>query len=223
MRFQGLAVILAKQKWPDLVARERKRDEGLDAYAPAVLAPNGIGKGLACSTTAPLTKVKFDAQKVRERFKDVTVLIFATPAKVTGTTETEWADSIKQAYDLDLVVMSREDLVTQLMLPANAALLRSHLRIPVPLEAARRLRTRIFGGFGGPERRGRAGKPRDVVNGAGPREMVASEGPAFVVFLGLTLTCENHRPQVGEDSGSPRVFGSENGWQALPLPSIMTG
>ena len=31
MRFQGLAVILAKQKWPDLIACERKNDLGLDA------------------------------------------------------------------------------------------------------------------------------------------------------------------------------------------------
>jgi hypothetical protein len=33
MRFQSLAVVLAKQKWPDLVACERKKDLGLDAYA----------------------------------------------------------------------------------------------------------------------------------------------------------------------------------------------
>ncbi len=134
MRFQALAVVLAKQKWPDLVARERKRDEGLDAYAPASLAINGIGKGLACSTTATLGKVKSDAEKVHEHFNDVTVLIFATPAKVTGTTAAEWANSIKQAHDLDLVVMSREEFVTQLMLPGNAALVRSQLRIPVPVE-----------------------------------------------------------------------------------------
>lgn len=31
MKFQGLAVVLAKQKWPQLVACERKWDKGLDA------------------------------------------------------------------------------------------------------------------------------------------------------------------------------------------------
>ncbi len=134
MRFQTLAVVLAKQKWPDLVARERKRDEGLDAYAPASLASNGVGKGLACSTTATLGKVKSDAEKVHQHFNDVTVLIFATPAKVTGTTAAEWAKSIKQAYGLDLVVVSREEFVTQLMQPAYAAVLRSQLHIPVPVE-----------------------------------------------------------------------------------------
>jgi len=70
-RFQGLAVVLAKQKWPDLVACERKWDRGLDAYAPASLAPDAIGKGLASSLTAKLDKIKADAAKVREHFSDV--------------------------------------------------------------------------------------------------------------------------------------------------------
>ena len=54
MRFQGLAVVLAKLKWPQLIARERKKDLGLDAYMPPSLAQDGIGKGLACSLTATL-------------------------------------------------------------------------------------------------------------------------------------------------------------------------
>jgi hypothetical protein len=50
MKFQGLAVVLAKQKWPDLIACERKWDKGLDAYAPASLTADGRGRGLACSS-----------------------------------------------------------------------------------------------------------------------------------------------------------------------------
>ena len=38
MKFQGLAVILAKQKWPELIASERKWDRGLDARVPATLS-----------------------------------------------------------------------------------------------------------------------------------------------------------------------------------------
>jgi hypothetical protein len=57
MKFQGLAVILAKQKWPDLIACERHDDLGLDAYATASLATDGIGKGLASSITE-ITKGK---------------------------------------------------------------------------------------------------------------------------------------------------------------------
>ena len=52
MKFQALAVILAKQRWPELVACERKKDLGLDAYASASLAGDRTGKGLVCSTIA---------------------------------------------------------------------------------------------------------------------------------------------------------------------------
>jgi hypothetical protein len=33
MKFQGLAVVLAKQKWRRMIASERHRDLGLDAHA----------------------------------------------------------------------------------------------------------------------------------------------------------------------------------------------
>jgi hypothetical protein len=69
MRFQGLAVVLAKQKWPDLIASERKKDLGLDAHAPALLARDGKGKGLACSLTATLEKIKADVEKIHRECK----------------------------------------------------------------------------------------------------------------------------------------------------------
>jgi hypothetical protein len=43
MKFQGLAVVLAKQKWSRLVASERHRDLGLDAHASGDLEPYGKG------------------------------------------------------------------------------------------------------------------------------------------------------------------------------------
>jgi hypothetical protein len=33
MRFQGLAVVLGKKRWPEFIAHQRKKDFGLDAYA----------------------------------------------------------------------------------------------------------------------------------------------------------------------------------------------
>ena len=54
MRFQGLAVVLGKKRWPELIARQRKKDLGLDAYAPSSLTPERIGKGLAASITPTL-------------------------------------------------------------------------------------------------------------------------------------------------------------------------
>ena len=45
MHFQGLAVVLGKQRWPELIAHQRKKDFGLDAYAPASLTPENYAKG----------------------------------------------------------------------------------------------------------------------------------------------------------------------------------
>ena len=45
MRFQGLAVVLGKKRWPELIARQRKKDLGLDAYAPSGLTPGENRQG----------------------------------------------------------------------------------------------------------------------------------------------------------------------------------
>ena len=76
MRFQGLAVVLGKKRWPKLIARQRKKDLGLDAYAPASLTSEKIGKGLAASITATLRKISGDAKKAKEKFPDLTRISF---------------------------------------------------------------------------------------------------------------------------------------------------
>ncbi len=134
MRFQGLAVILAKQKWPDLIACERKKDLGLDAYASASLAEDRTGKGLLCSVTATLANIREDAAKVQKHFDDVHVLIFATSQKVTNETAENWATEIRQAFGYRLIVMPREDIILSLMLPSNASLCRTPLGITVAIE-----------------------------------------------------------------------------------------
>ena len=72
MRFQGLAVILAKKRWKDLIASERKKDKGADAIAKVPFSAEGTGKVLACSITAKLEKVRADSEKVKTHFKDIT-------------------------------------------------------------------------------------------------------------------------------------------------------
>lgn len=136
MRFQGLAVVLAKRKWPELIASERKKDLGLDAYAPALLARDARGRGLASSLTATLEKIKDDVHKIQQQAPDVRILLFATPRPVTKQTSTAWSKAIREAYDIELFVVSREDIITDLMLPSNASVCRSHLGISVPVEPA---------------------------------------------------------------------------------------
>lgn len=134
MRFQGLAVVLAKRKWPELIATERKKDLGLDAYAPGLLAQDVTGRGLACSLTATLGKIKSDVQKISQHAPDVTVLLFATPQRVTTQTAKAWANTIREEHGIELVVISREDIITDLMLPDNASVCRGHLGFSVPVE-----------------------------------------------------------------------------------------
>jgi hypothetical protein len=129
MRFQGLAVVLAKLRWPDLVACERKKDLGLDAYASAAASALGKGMGLSCSITAALDKITSDAKRAKPHFSDLKVLVFATSGKVTNLTAEEWKKEVKDAYGWELIVMSREDIITTLQIPANAGLCKQHLGI----------------------------------------------------------------------------------------------
>jgi len=128
-RFQTIAVIRAEQKWPRLTACERKWDGGLDAHADGALEPDGKGLGLACSTTATITKIKSDAAKTKEHYPDVGVLIFATTGKVTEYTKAKWAKEIADEFDLLLQVISREEFVVWLLDPANSDICRDQLGI----------------------------------------------------------------------------------------------
>jgi hypothetical protein len=131
MRFQGLAVVLAKKRWPDLVACERKKDLGLDAYASAAASTLAKGMGLSCSITAGLEKIKSDAQRAKPHFADLSILVFATSEKVTNLTSEPWKKEIKDSFGWELIVMSREDIITTLQMPENGGLCKQHLGITV--------------------------------------------------------------------------------------------
>ena len=132
--FQRLATLVAKQKWPDLIASEPKKDLGADARASGALAANGQGKILACSLTAELAKIRHDATEVKLRYPDTRVFIFATPRGVSNQKQEEWKKDIRTSFEFDLVVMSREEIVSSLMEPQNAVICRTLLKLPVEIE-----------------------------------------------------------------------------------------
>lgn len=134
MRFQGLAVVLGKKRWPELIARQRKKDLGLDAYAPASLTPEKIGKGLAASTTPTLKKISADAKTAKEKFPDLTTLLFVTPAKVGNADRKRWEQAIQKDYGLELHLIEREEIITLMMMPENASLRASFLHLDVDTE-----------------------------------------------------------------------------------------
>lgn len=123
-KFQGIAVVHAKQKWPQLVACERNWDGGLDAYASGELDREGKGVGLACSITATPTKVEKDATDAKKNYPDLRVLIFSTPKEVTQHTAKIWAKDVQEKLGVQLIVVPREEFITWLMDPANADICR---------------------------------------------------------------------------------------------------
>src|SRR5688572_26755860 len=113
MRFQGLAIVLGKMRWPELIARQRKKDRGLDAYAPASLTPEKVGKGLAASITPTLTKVATDARTAKENYPDLKMLLFVTSAKVGNAKRRQWEQAIQKDHDLELYIIEREDIIAE--------------------------------------------------------------------------------------------------------------
>lgn len=134
MRFQGLAVVLGKKRWPELIARQRKKDFGLDAYAPASLTPEGIGKGLAASITPTLKKISADAKTAKEHFSDLGMLLFVTSAKVGNAERKRWEEAIQKQYAVELHLIEREEIITLMLMPENASLRASFLHIEVDTE-----------------------------------------------------------------------------------------
>ena len=134
MRFQGLAVVLGKKRWPELIAHERKKDFGLDAYAPPSQTPEGVGKGLAASITPTLRKISSDAQTAKTKFPQLRQLLFVTAGKVGNVHRIEWGNELQQEHDLELLIIGREEIITLLMMPENAELGPRFLHLDVDSE-----------------------------------------------------------------------------------------
>ena len=131
MRFQGLAVILGKKRWPELIARQRKKDLGLDAYAPASMTPEKIGKGLAASITPALKKISDDTKTAMENFPDLKMLLFVTSSKIGNSDRQRWEAAIHREYGLLLHIIEREEIITLMMMPENASLRASFLHLDI--------------------------------------------------------------------------------------------
>src|SRR6188472_2103613 len=105
MKFQHLAVALGRMRWRELVASERRADLGLDAHASALLSPDGIGQGLASSTTTTLEKISADAERATKHYGDLKSLIFVTPETVTRKRQEPWVSEIRSKYGLELTLI----------------------------------------------------------------------------------------------------------------------
>lgn len=134
MRFQGLAVVLGKKRWPELIAHQRKKDLGLDAYAPASLTLEKIGKGLAASITPTLKKISADTKTAKENFPDLKMLLFVTSAKVGNADRRRWEEATQKDHGVELHIIEREEIITQMMMPESASLRASFLHLDIDAE-----------------------------------------------------------------------------------------
>ena len=135
MRFQGLAVVIGRLRWPELVARQRKKDQGLDAYARASLTRENVGKGLAASITPTLKKISHDVVTAKQNFPDLRKLFFVTPAKVGNAERKRWEDVIEREHGVELHVIEREEIITLMLMPGSASLLASFLYLKSDAES----------------------------------------------------------------------------------------
>ena len=120
LRFQEVAVQLGKMRWPELIAHQRKKDFGLDAYAPATETPEKVGKGLAASITPALRKVSGDAERATKHFPDLRMLLFVTAAKVGNADRQTWGEVIQKEHGLELQIIEREEIITLARMPQHA-------------------------------------------------------------------------------------------------------
>jgi hypothetical protein len=134
MRFQGLAVVLGKKRWPELIARQRKKDLGLDAYAPPSLASGRIGKGLAASITPTLRKISDDTETAKSNFPDLKTLLFVTSAKIGNADRKRWEEAIQKDHGVELHIIEREEIITLMMMPESASLRASFLHLDIAAE-----------------------------------------------------------------------------------------
>ena len=134
LRFQALAVVLAKKRWPELIAHQRKKDLGLDAYTPPSLTPERVGKGLAASITPTLRKLSADAKRAKDNFPDLETLLFVTAGKVGNADRKKWEEDIRKQHGLELHIIEREEVIAQLMMPENGSLVASFLHLDVASE-----------------------------------------------------------------------------------------
>lgn len=136
--FEALATHLAKQRWPELVATERKSDGGEDATT-FQRGADGKLRRLACSITGTLDKVRKDAKRIKGEGNPTDALVFVTTEPVPNTEVTDWVKKIKSEFNLDLAVLGQAELVSALEDPANDWLCQRYLHLPSVLDPERNL------------------------------------------------------------------------------------
>ena len=110
--FQHLAISLAKQRWPEMIAPETFSDGGEDAFIPICFKSNGKHLSVGCSFTGTYTKIRDDVNTIKNRGKSLDVFVFYTPKKINNREWADkWAPKLKKEFGCDLILITREDII----------------------------------------------------------------------------------------------------------------
>ena len=130
--FQRIAISLAKERWPEVVATEVKKDGGEDGLTHSYLTKDGKRFRVASSITNTYEKVKGDLKSIYERGVTLDLLIFYTPKKVFNRYVDDWKRKIREKFGCELLVISREDIIHELLKPQNHWICSTFLGLDVP-------------------------------------------------------------------------------------------
>lgn len=130
--FQRIAIPLARQRCPQIVANEVTKDGGEDGFLAIVSLEEKRVLAIGCSITATWKKISGDLTTAKARNRDITAFWFYTTKGVTTKLTDQWREDAKQEFGVSLTVFSREEIVQRLLEPQNQYLARLHLGIAVP-------------------------------------------------------------------------------------------
>jgi hypothetical protein len=144
--FQRIAVRLAKEKNPSLVASEISKDGGEDAFLLGKL-PDGTLLSVAASLTATIGKIRSDLKAIKKRKPDIKTLWFYTLRPVSTQKIDPWRTEIQRDYGVELQVITREEVIGRLLDPRFAYLAYHHLGFPHPvMDEVRKVRDLLAAG-----------------------------------------------------------------------------
>jgi hypothetical protein len=130
--FQWLSFHIAAQIWPDLIAPEETKDEGVDGYV--AFGAGSTSRVFACSTSGELGKLRRDCERQRETGRKVEHIIFATAKKVEEVTKTKWREALRKEFGIaQFDVISRATIIAELEKRPNLRwLCRDYMHMQLP-------------------------------------------------------------------------------------------
>ena len=133
IKFQRLAVQLAKTKWPELEATQEHYDGGEDATS-FECGEDGNRRRLACSITGTLDKICQDARRLIDRKVEIDILVFMTPVSISNIDVSHWCNQVKYKFGIELHIIGQAEIIALLMQPNKTWLCNEFLGLDFSIE-----------------------------------------------------------------------------------------